>query len=171
MPVQFPVPFVGEIVQGTVQAAVEMCEPAVKRIEGLSSVAQVPFAYHGTVLIPVSAEYIGHGLFALRKPVFPPWRNDRLPYSEPARVASCHEARPGRGADRSGIVPAQLYAFRGDPVDVRCLYLAAVHADVPVSEVIGEDDHDIRLFIGSRAAGGQGEPCHACQNNFSFHCA
>lgn len=72
-----------------------------------------------------------------------------------------HEGSTRWRADRESVIRLQSYALVGQAVDVRGAYRASSIAEVGVSEVICNDQHDVGLFgtAGIQAAR-DGEPGH-----------
>ena len=62
------------------------------------------------------------------------------------RIASGHQAGPRRRAHRLNVKLFEPGAGFGELVDVRCLDIRAVEADVFPAEIIGDDIEDVRFL-------------------------
>ena len=104
-------------------------------------VAEMPLAEEAGAVAPVT-QYLrqGHFLGIHHRPA-----EVRVDGPRAVVVASGHQARARRRADRAGVEPFHLRPFRVEPIQVGCAQMAIpVRAEVTPALVIGQDDHDIR---------------------------
>ena len=132
-------------------------EPAVEsltRRQERQLIAQVPLANaHGAV--PLLLEDLRHGGFARGKAFLrdrlqhPPPRAAHL-HAHPSRVTTGHESRSRRRADAGGDAETgQLHALSGHAVQMRrAIDLRSIAPQVSVSQIVGDDQDEIRLRFG-----------------------
>ena len=71
-------------------------------------------------------------------------------------VATGEDARPGRGAQRSGVHVRVAQTAGGDPVDVGRLDQAAEAGQLPVADVVEHEEQDVRCPVRGPPRGGPG---------------
>jgi hypothetical protein len=131
----------------------ELVETALHRVEPLAR-PQVPLAEERRV-VPGGVQPIGQRALGDGQAEFPGRRSDvnveLVP--EPLRIAAGQQAGSRRTAVRSRYVRVgEPDAASGERVDVRCPDVAAaVHAEVGVAHVVGDDQQDVRpCALGTR---------------------
>ena len=109
--------------------------------------AQVPLSYQSSS-IPGRSEHVGHRLLSQRKTDVLMSRlhsSDIEFVTEPLRITPRHQSGTRRttiGARHVSIRKANTFAC--EPIDVRRRdVLTSMHADIPVTHVVGDDDNDI----------------------------
>ena len=153
VPVDFSFPFVGEVVDGTVVVPVELGEAATKRMILLVGVSQVPLSEDPAMLVADLGEDVCHGPLRQVHAPISPGGIDRAHRAVPNRIASGHQASPGRRADRSDVVPVQFDALDGDPVDIRGGDVSSVEAHIGPSKIVGQQDDNVRTGVRRFAVG------------------
>src|SRR5690606_30056506 len=108
---------------------------------------QVPFS-EKTGLIPVVFEDVCYGLFLWAKRVSP------IKYAQSGGVSAGQNTRPGRGADRCGIISVQPEAGHGHLVEIGCNNVVVpCITHIAVTLVIGHYDYEIGTFFGNLGPG------------------
>ena len=128
---------------------VEVAEELVEAVDGrqeLVAVAEVVLAeLAGRVALRL--EQVGERRVLLGQSFLRARQADLQQAGAEARLAGDERRAPG-GAGLLGVVVGEDRAFLGDAVDVRravAHHAAVVGADVPVADVVAEDDEDVRL--------------------------
>ena len=141
------------VVDHVAEETLEMIETApVRRVRLLK--AKVPFADDGRV-ITSALERPGQKRRFLREPapVVFGMSADDAGHADEVRVRAAQQRRSRRAADRAvGVKRIEPHAVRHERVDVgRLEILRAVAGKIAVTEVIDENDQDVRLVSGGRA--------------------
>ena len=149
--------FFYKVLAGAIVEAEPFVEPAIVRLDACV-LALVPLADYPR-LVPQRLQSLGHVLLAERRAdehVLPlPKRTGVIFESETVLVTPRHQPRPRRSANRSRDVTAtERDAVPGDRIDMRCGDLGAtLVADVPVAEIVGKEDDDVRLTLRNLGQG------------------
>ena len=145
VPVEFPLTRMVEVIKGSVQSTMEMCEAAIQRIVAQAAMSHVPLTNGSTVGISVTSEDICHCLFLNRKSVVAPRWDDRFTNTEAAGITSRHQSASSWGTDRSCVEAVQFYSLSDEPVYVRRRDNAAMIAHIAPSQIVGHNNHHIGL--------------------------
>ena len=142
-----PVPLADALLREVVDRRVvahELREAPAQRVVLAVEVAQVPLAEDAAVLVTGTSQHFRQGDLRRVETVVPPRRDHRPHQTETDRVAAGHQPRPRRRADGSAVEALDQHPCGRDAVDVRGRDLAAVEADVVASEIVGDDENDVR---------------------------
>lgn len=136
----------GKVVIGAAEKAEELIEASLRRLQ-FRPVAKVPLADHAG-RIAQALQPFGQRRLLPRQPelrVGVLLRPGVRLKAEPLLVAARHEPGPGRRADRAGDVAAgEPRPVLRDGVDVgRGDVPTALHAQLRVAQIIGQDQHDV----------------------------
>ncbi len=148
-----PPPLAGEVVHLAHKIAVEVIEAPILRPELLIGMAEMPLSG--------DERSIARILQSLRQGAFVRWqavgvaREDHKSLQPVAHgVAAGHECRARGRANRLAVEGLQAHAFVGEPVDIRCLDLAAPVAEIGVAQIVGHNEHDVGLLAGRECSRG-----------------
>jgi hypothetical protein len=142
LPVQAATVHVIPVADAARRVAIEVVEPTSGGEVVAVPVAEVPFAGQEG-LVAGFAKPLGQQTLAERKTggiVLAEWRHDTEAQGRLAR----HQGRARRAATGLCIETVEHHALCGEPIEPRRRDLAAVIADVSPTEIVCEDDHDIR---------------------------
>src|SRR5690606_9605395 len=136
-----------EIVDRAVVMTEELGEAAPQRVVFHIGMSEMPLAEDAAVFVSGSGQAVSERFFSRIEPALAPRRIDCSHRPVADGVTAGHQPRAGGRADRVNVKAFELDAFGGELVDVRRPYFAAVEADVVKTEIVGEQDDDVRLVL------------------------
>ena len=144
LPIDDAAPLLGEIVNLADEVAIEMVEAAVLRPEFPIGMAEVPFADHCGLVAGVLQRLRERALVRRQSEGVAGKYNQRL-QAIAHGIAAGHQLRPRWRANRHSVKRLCPHAVVRKLVDIRSFDVAAVIAEVRVTEIVGQDDHDVGL--------------------------